>query len=61
MSDWTRQSMCEGKEAFEPSRAHQVAKRMKQRGKGVSPYHCKVCGHWHVGRLSDSRIKRASA
>lgn len=53
------QAACVGKHPFPTKRtALDVAKRMKQRGKGKSDvYRCPHCGKFHVGHHDDHQIQ----
>ena len=55
---WTIAAQCQGKDRLTSSQARTIAKRMKRAGRTTGAYRCTVCGEWHVGRMSDSRIKR---
>lgn len=62
MTDADFKSMCEGKEGHTHARAREIAARMnRNKSAGVSAYRCHCCGEWHIGRLSDSRIKRVGS
>ena len=40
--------MCEGKQQHTRDNATLVAKKTKKKVK-LFPYHCRFCGHWHIG------------
>ena len=50
--------MCEGKQQHTRDKATLVAKKTKKKVK-LYPYHCRFCGHWHIG--SDQRRKTNEA
>jgi hypothetical protein len=51
---------CTGKWGFKShGHAQRVAKRMRQNREAVIvPYHCKHCGHFHVGTSDDRNDRR---
>ena len=53
-----RAAMCEGKQQHTRDKATLVAKKTKKKVK-LYPYHCRFCGHWHIG--SDQRRKTNEA
>lgn len=58
-----RAAMCEGKPGYG---SYDSAKKAARRGE-VHPYHCKVCGRYHVGgidrdrKLANRRIRQRKA
>lgn len=49
-------SACAGKVVFETHGHAQKAMRKNERG--YTPYHCKVCGKWHLGGNINGRWRK---
>lgn len=48
---------CRGKVQLTATRAKQVAREMRRNDRGrMAPYHCKHCGHWHIGGAITERL-----
>ena len=51
-------SMCDGKAAMSFDIAKKAAQRGKKNGGKVAHYHCKFCGQWHLGQLTNRANRR---
>jgi hypothetical protein len=49
-------SACAGKVVFD---TYSHARRsMRKTDRGVQPYHCRVCGKWHMGSNTNTRGRK---
>lgn len=49
---------CSSKEALTADIAKKVAARMRKNARPAEAYHCRTCGHWHVGGVLTGQMRR---
>lgn len=52
-------STCNRKEKYGRIQARRVAANIRRqpRAEKVQAYECRICGHWHVGKVVDTRTR----